>query len=52
MTELITRKHGHSCFEIIVKTTDEKHYEFLQEAARLCVDGKPLPKLPSRKDAE
>lgn len=45
MTELISRKHGNDLFEVIIKTTDEVHYEAAMAYARLLVgSAKPPPK--------
>lgn len=43
MTEFITRNHGHSCFEIIIKTTNPEHYKATQDFARRLIDhAKPM----------
>lgn len=38
MTEFITRNHGHSCYEIMIKTTDPEHYKATQDFVRLLID--------------
>lgn len=38
MTEFITRNHGQSCFEVIIKTTDPEHYEASVEFVRRLID--------------
>jgi hypothetical protein len=38
MTEFITRNHGHSCFEVLFKTTDPEHYKAIQDFARRLID--------------
>lgn len=43
MTEFISRNHGQSCFEVIIKTTDPEHYEASVEFARRLIDlAKPV----------
>ena len=43
MTEFISRKHGHSCYEVIIKTTDHKHYAAAEDFARRLIDhAKPM----------
>jgi hypothetical protein len=43
MTEFITRNHGNSCFEIIIKTTNPEHYKATQDFARRLIDhAKPM----------
>lgn len=38
MTEFISRNHGHSCFEVIIRTTDEEHYKQSVGFARRLID--------------
>lgn len=38
MTEFISRNHGNSCYEIIIKTTDHKHYKESEDFARRLID--------------
>ena len=43
MTEFISRNHGHSCYEIIIKTTDPEHYKATEDfARRLIGHAKPV----------
>lgn len=43
MTEFTSRNHGHSCFEVIIKTTDPEHYKASEELARRLIDlAKPV----------
>lgn len=43
MTEFITRNHGNSCFEIIIKTTNPEHYKATEDFARRLIDhAKPM----------
>lgn len=44
MTEFISRNHGHSCYEIIIKTTNHEHYKATEDFARRLIDhAKPVP---------
>ena len=44
MTEFISRNHGHSCYEIIIKTTNYEHYKATEDfARRLIGHAKPVP---------
>lgn len=38
MTEFISRNHGHSCYEIIIKTTNHEHYRMTEDFARRLID--------------
>lgn len=40
MTEFISKNHGHSCYEVHIKTTEEAHYKAAVEFARRLVDHK------------
>lgn len=43
MTEFISRNHGHSCYEIIIKTTSHEHFKATEEFARRLIDhAKPV----------
>lgn len=43
MTEFISRNHGHSCYEVIIKTTSHEHYKATENFARRLIDhAKPM----------
>ena len=43
MTEFITRNHGNSDYEVIIKTTDHEHYKATEDFARRLIDhAKPV----------